>query len=135
MTQNKSEMDVYPVVISKDEFELVQELLKSRRPNAGRARKPKNGDTIIKSNLFSGIVRCYCGQAMFHNIVRSKREPAKGEPFIEEYRYLRCLHEREKLCTNKPFQYEVVERFVVEHIKGLDFSTIIKVKETIKKLI
>lgn len=129
MTQNKSEMDVYPVVISKDEFELVQELLKSRRPNAGRARKPKNGDAIIKSNLFSGIVRCYCGQAMFHNIVRSKREPAKGEPFIEEYRYLRCLHEREKLCKNKPFQYEVVERFVVEHIKGLDFSTIIQVKE------
>lgn len=130
VVQKKYEVDVYPVVISKEEFELVQELLRSRRPGAGkgRIRTNENGERH-KSNLFSGIVRCCCGQAMFHNIVRSYRKPAKSEPFTEEYRYLRCLVERDKLCDNKPLNYDVVERVVIEHIKGLDFSHIAHAQE------
>ncbi len=130
VTQKKYEVDVYPVVISKEEFELVQEMLRSRRPGAGkgRTRTNENGERH-KSNLFSGIVRCCRGQAMFHNIVRSYRKPAKSEPFTEEYRYLRCLVERDKLCDNKPLNYDVVERFVIEHIKGLDFSHIAHAQE------
>lgn len=118
------ESEVYPVVIEKTEFELVQALLKSRRPEAGKGRTRTKDGVPHKSNLFSGIVRCVCGQAMFHNIVRSYREPAKGEPFTEEYRYLRCLIERDKLCDNKPLSYDVVEKFIVEHIRGLDLSYI-----------
>lgn len=132
VTQKKYDMDVYPVVINEEEFELVQELLKSRRPNAGRITVKKEGqeEVLIKSNLFSGIARCTeCGGSMYHNVVRAKRTPKKGDPKIEEYRYIRCLNERDGLCENKAMTYETVERFVVEHLLGLDLNTVIKEQE------
>ena len=129
VAQKKYNMDVYPVVINEDEFEAVQELLKSRRPNAGRITVKKNGidDTLIKNNLFSGIARCMdCDGPMYHNVVISKRTPKKSAPRIDEYRYIRCMAERDGLCDNKAMNYETVERFVVEHLIGLDISTVIK---------
>lgn len=132
VTQKKYDMDVYPVVINEEEFELVQELLKSRRPNAGRVTVKKDGqeEVLIKSNLFSGIARCTeCGGPMYHNVVRAKRTPKKSDPKIEEYRYIRCLNERDGLCENKAMTYETVERFVVEHLLGMDLSTVIKEHE------
>lgn len=132
VTQKKYDMDVYPVVINEEEFELVQELLKSRRPNAGRVTVKKDGqeEVLIKSNLFSGIARCTeCGGPMYHNVVRAKRTPKKGDPKIEEYRYIRCLNERDGLCENKAMTYETVERFVVEHLLGMDLSTVMKEQE------
>lgn len=132
VTQKKYNMDVYPVVINEEEFELVQELLKSRRPNAGRVNVKKDGqeEVLIKSNLFSGIARCTeCGGPMYHNVVRAKRTPKKGDPKIEEYRYIRCLNERDGLCENKAMTYETVERFVVEHLLGMDLSTVMKEQE------
>ncbi|HCL9697048.1 TPA: recombinase family protein, partial [Escherichia coli] len=132
VTQKKYDMDVYPVVINEEEFELVQELLKSRRPNAGRVTVKKDGqeEVLIKSNLFSGIARCTeCGGPMYHNVVRAKRTPKKGDPKIEEYRYIRCLNERDGLCENKAMTYETVERFVVEHLLGMDLITVMKEQE------
>ena len=132
ITQKKYDKDVYPVVINEDEFELVQELLKSRRPNAGRITVKKDGqeEVFIKSNLFSGIARCTeCGGPMYHNVVRAKRTPKKSDPKIEEYRYIRCLNERDGLCENKAMAYETVERFVVEHLLGMDLNTVIKEQE------
>ncbi|HCR1989168.1 TPA: recombinase family protein [Enterobacter hormaechei subsp. steigerwaltii] len=132
VTQKKYDMDVYPVVINEEEFGLVQELLKSRRSNAGRITVKKDGqeEVLIKSNLFSGIARCTeCGGSMYHNVVRAKRTPKKGDPKIEEYRYIRCLNERDGLCENKAMTYETVERFVVEHLLGMDLNTVIKEQE------
>lgn len=132
VTQKKYDMDVYPVVINEEEFGLVQELLKSRRSNAGRVTVKKDGqeEVLIKSNLFSGIARCTeCGGPMYHNVVRAKRTPKKGDPKIEEYRYIRCLNERDGLCENKAMTYETVERFVVEHLLGMDLNTVIKEQE------
>lgn len=128
--QKKYEMEVYPIAISKDEFELVQNILKSRRPNAGRITKSASKDELKKSNIFNSVCRCArCGEAMYHSIVLAKREPKKSEPKIEEYRYIRCLGERDNLCENKALRYEVVEQFVIEHIKGLDFTKILKPNE------
>ncbi|MEL7695771.1 MULTISPECIES: zinc ribbon domain-containing protein [Pantoea] len=80
--------------------------------------------------MFSGIFRCGdCGQGMFHNVVKTKRNPKKGEPRIEEYRYIRCIVERDDLCHNKAMDYTIVERFIVGRIKNLDFSEIIKINE------
>ncbi|HED2752181.1 recombinase family protein [Klebsiella michiganensis] len=131
-TQNFYDMDVYPVVIDEKEFELVQELLKSRRPNAGRATTKKDGDQeiVVKHNMFSGIFRCGdCGQGMFHNVVKTKRNPKKSESRIEEYRYIRCIVERDDLCHNKAMDYTIIEKFLIGRIKNLDFSEIIKVNE------
>ncbi len=132
VTQKKYDMDVYPIVISEEEFETVQELLKSRRPDAGRVtvKKTNGEEVLIKSNIFSGIARCNkCGGSMYHNVVRAKRTPKNGDPKVEEYRYIRCLNERDGLCDNKAMTYETVERFVVEHIIGMDLSTVMQEQE------
>lgn len=129
VTQKKYSKDVYPIVIDEEEFELVQELLKSRRPSSGRVtvKKTEKEEVLIKSNLFSGIARCMnCGGVMYHNSVRAKRTPKKGDPKTEEYRYIRCLAERDGLCNNKSMTYETVERFIVEHLIGIDISTVMK---------
>lgn len=154
--QKRYEMDVYPIAISKEEFDLVQELLKSRRPGAkvtgGKALKKfydpntnkpyldrdgnvielevDTGKEIIQSNIFNGICRCArCGEAMYHNVVVAKRDSKKKGKFNEEYRYIRCIAERDGLCDNKALKYEVVEQFVIEHIKNLDFTQILKPNE------
>lgn len=132
LTKNLYDKDVYPIVIDEAEFELVQMLLISRRPNAGRITTKKNGsqEIEVKHNIFSGIFRCGdCGQGMFHNIIKSKRNPKKSEPRIEEYRYIRCIAERDDLCNNKAMDYNIVERFILGRIKKLDFSEIIKINE------
>lgn len=125
--QKRYEMDVYPIVISKEEFNLVQQLLRSRRASTGRISTSKDTDELKKSNIFNSICRCgKCGEAMYHNVVKSHRNSKKNGKFTEEYRYIRCLGERDNLCDNKALRYEVVEQFVLEHLKGMDFSRILK---------
>ncbi|WPO94229.1 recombinase family protein [Buttiauxella sp. HR94] len=152
--QKKYEMEVYPPVIDKDKFDLVQKLLDERKPVAGRtnggiitkriklAKKEfledetgkqiyvnvDSGKELSKSNIFSGLFRCArCGEAMYHNVIVTTRKPKKSTSSVkDEYRYIRCVAERDKLCTNKALRYEIVEKFVVEHVKQLDFSKVIK---------
>ncbi|HCN9711674.1 recombinase family protein [Escherichia coli] len=125
--QKRYEMDVYPIVISKEEFNLVQQLLRSRRANTGRISTNKDTDELKKSNIFNSICRCgKCGEAMYHNVVKSHRNSKKNGKFTEEYRYIRCLGERDNLCDNKALRYEVVKQFVLKYLKGMDFSRILK---------
>ncbi|HDE0958673.1 TPA: zinc ribbon domain-containing protein, partial [Klebsiella pneumoniae] len=130
-------MNVYPPVIGEDEFNLVQQLLSSRRSGKAtggkRITKKRNDDgsvvtdvngyptydfidggKITKSNIFNAVCRCAkCGSPMYHNIVVSKRTPAKAtSPVVQEYRYIRCLNERDGLCDNKSLRYDVIERFI-----------------------
>ena len=122
--QKRYEMNVYPIVISLEEFNIVQHLLRSRR---GRVTTNKDTDELKKSNIFNSICRCgNCGEAMYHNVVKSHRNSKKNGKFTEEYRYIRCLGERDNLCDNKALRYEVVEQFVLEYLKGMDFSRILK---------
>lgn len=149
--QKRYEMNVYPPVISEDEFNLVQQILTSRRPGKatggksikkirnedGTVVKDENGypiyetsdnGEITKSNIFNAVCRCArCGSPMYHNVVTVKRKPVKdSSPFEQEYRYIRCLNERDGLCDNKSLRYEVIEQFIMEHVKELDFDTIIQ---------
>jgi len=128
--QKTYEMDVYPIAISKEEFDLVQQLLKTRRPNSGRISTSKDTEEFKKGNIFNSVCRCAkCGEAMYHNVVLAKRDSKKNGVFTEEYRYIRCIGERDGLCDNKALRYEVVEQFVIEHIKGMDFTQILKPNE------
>ncbi|WP_312283204.1 recombinase family protein [Pseudescherichia sp.] len=152
--QKRYEMEVYPPVINKEQFELVQKLLKERRPGSGRTNggiitkrvkdedgnfltnenkkqiyiNVDSGKDLIKSNIFSGLCRCaLCGEPMYHNVIVSTRTPKKSTSSIkDEYRYIRCLGERDNLCTNKALRYETVEQYVIEHVKRLDFAKIVE---------
>ncbi|MCS1286911.1 hypothetical protein NX007_21020, partial [Escherichia coli] len=66
---------------------------------------------------------------MYHNVVLANRDSKKRGKFKEEYGYIRCIGERDGLCDNKALRYEVVEQFVIEHIKGMDFTKILKPNE------
>lgn len=124
------EVDIYPQAITTEEFNLVQQLLKTRRPNNGRISTSKDSDELKKSNIFNSVCRCArCGEAMYHNVVLANRDSKKNGKFTEEYRYIRCIGERDGFCDNKALRYEVVEQFVIEHIKGMDFTQILKPNE------
>ncbi len=86
---------------------------------------------MTKSNIFNSVCRCgRCGESMYHNVVERERfAKRKGEMVKSEYRYIRCIGERDNLCTNKAFRYDAVEHFVIEHIKNLDFSKVIQASE------
>ncbi|HII1982328.1 recombinase family protein [Escherichia coli] len=128
--RNTYEMDLYPIAISKEEYTLVQQLLKMRRINNGRITNIKDTGELKKSNIFNRVFRCAkCGEAMYHNVVLANRDSKKRGKFKEEYRYIRCIGERDGLCDNKALRYEVVEQFVIEHIKGMDFTKILKPNE------
>ncbi|MCS1289320.1 recombinase family protein [Escherichia coli] len=128
--RNTYEMDLYPIAISKEEYALVQQLLKMRRTNNGRITNIKDTGELKKSNIFNRVFRCAkCGEAMYHNVVLANRDSKKRGKFKEEYRYIRCIGERDGLCDNKALRYEVVEQFVIEHIKGMDFTKILKPNE------
>ena len=128
--QKTYEMDVYPIAIPKEEFDLVQQLMRTRRPNNGRITTSKETEELKKSNIFNSVCRCArCGEAMYHNVVLANRDSKKNGKFTEEYRYIRCIGERDGLCDNKALRYEVVEQFVIEHIKGMDFTQILKPNE------
>lgn len=142
--QKNYEKEVYPIVISNEEFELVGKLLASRKPGAGKSVGRVSGGTVLKnvegvdivieqspmtkSNIFNSV--CRCGEPMYHNVVERERfAKRKGEMVKSEYRYIRCIGERDNLCTNKAFSYDAVEHFVIEHIKNLDFSRVIQAIE------
>jgi len=132
--QKKYERNVYPEVISMEEFELVQKMLESRNPKnnqktIGRvSQKNDDGAPLIKSNIFTSVFRCgRCHEGMYHNVVTRERYAKRvGETVTSEYRYIRCIAERDKLCDNKSLRYEVLEQFIIEHIKNLNFTQIIK---------
>ncbi|MDU5442495.1 MAG: recombinase family protein [Finegoldia magna] len=145
--QKNYEKEVYPVVISNEEFELVGKLLASRKPGSGKSVGRVSGGSVLKniegvdvvieqspmtkSNIFNSVCRCgRCGEPMYHNVVERERfAKRKGEMVKSEYRYIRCIGERDNLCTNKAFRYDAVEHFVIEHIKNLDFSKVIQASE------
>ncbi|EAP4652826.1 recombinase family protein [Salmonella enterica] len=123
---------IYPQIISIDDFELIQKLLESNRKvdtktgkgqtTGGTVTQNEDGE-LVKQFILSSLCRCYkCGGAMFNNIVRSKRKNGK----VDTYSYLRCLNERDAHCDVKALNYPVIERAIIEHVKGLNFDTMFK---------
>lgn len=128
---------IYPQIISVDDFEIIQSLLSSNRkvdPDTGKGIKGNTTTTVnddgecIKQFILSSMCRCgECGGAMYNNIVKSKRTTGK----VDTYSYIRCINEREgekingtnKTCTTKAMNYPVIEKAIINHVKGLDFNS------------
>lgn len=107
---NNNAIRIYPIVVNDEVFERVQILMDKNM----LGRKPKS-TTSKQRNLFNGITKCmYCGSPM---IVQAM---SKGG------QYLRCYRERSKddKCESKLIRYAETERFLLNHIKGLNLSLI-----------
>ncbi|MDX6042820.1 recombinase family protein [Scandinavium lactucae] len=102
------EIKIYPEIISKELFDLVQ-----RRIDANAVAKTIRNSTKQVS-LFNGIARCgICN------------EPLIGH-FTNKGNYLRCLGKRSKLgsCNSSLIRYDNCQRAIIEHVKSIDFSMI-----------
>ncbi|MFI2992904.1 recombinase family protein [Klebsiella aerogenes] len=118
---------VYEQIITIDDFEIIQKLLSSNRKvkdSVGNSHTTSNGDgEYVKNSIFSTICRCgKCGGAMYNNIVNARRSNGK----IDTYNYLRCINENSGICDTKSMNYSVLEKGIIQHIKGLNFDTLVK---------
>ena len=107
---NINAIRIYPIVIEDELFSKVQILMDKNV----QGRKPKS-TTSKQRNLFNGISKCmYCGSPM---IVQAM---SKGG------QYLRCYRERSKngVCESKLIRYVETERFLLNHIQGLNLDLI-----------
>ncbi|WP_432340566.1 recombinase family protein [Yersinia enterocolitica] len=101
----------YPAIVSNEKFEKVNALIKSVGAHITKHRVDKGR----VSNLFSGFFLCAeCG-----GVININRHSTIVKYFTCSNNY------RRKLCTAKKGNYLSVERAVLEHIKGLDLSSLL----------
>lgn len=100
-----------PAIISKDDFQKVQEILKMR--------KAKPGSNTAKENyLLSGIIKCgCCGKAFCGN-----RRKAKNKPMYVSYRCAHRAKTSSKVCDNKEIRKEYVEEYVLSELERKIFN-------------
>lgn len=108
----------FPAAIDKDLFLRVQAM----RNNPGRPGR--KGESF--ANLFTGLCHCaHCGGPMTIKFSR-----VKG---YENGRYLVCSnYVRGHRCTdgNRHFRYEPLEAAILDHVRELDFATVLQRQST-----
>ena len=102
----------YPVIISKDIFNLVQ----SRNGTGSNRTRGRKGDKF--TNLFTGLVKCgTCGGTVG---LKNKGKPPKG------FKYLRCENSIQNHNCNAPaWRYEGFEEPFIDFVKEIKFSILI----------
>lgn len=99
-----------PQIISKDDFEAVQEKMKERRHKAGQYNAKAN--YLLSGKIFCGE----CGSPYTGN----KRKARADHP---EYISYRCSkHNGKKKCSNKEIRKELVEDIVLNKISDIIFD-------------
>ncbi|MBD1404687.1 recombinase family protein [Leclercia adecarboxylata] len=107
---NLNAIRIYPIVIGDELFSKVESLMDKNI----QARKPRS-TTTKQRNLFNGISRCLvCGS------------PMNVQSMSNGSQYFRCYRQRTKdeHCDSKLVRYSDSERFLLNHIKGLDLNVI-----------
>ncbi|QFH49347.1 recombinase family protein [Leclercia adecarboxylata] len=107
---NLNAIRIYPIVIGDELFSKVESLMDKNI----QARKPRS-TTTKQRNLFNGISRCLvCGS------------PMNVQSMSNGSQYFRCYRQRTKdeHCDSKLVRYGDSERFLLNHIKGLDLNII-----------
>jgi len=107
---NLNAIRIYPIVIGDELFSKVESLMDKNI----QARKPRS-TTTKQRNLFNGISRCFvCGS------------PMNVQSMSNGSQYFRCYRQRTKdeHCDSKLVRYKDSERFLLNHIRGLDLNVI-----------
>ncbi len=107
---NLNAIRIYPIVIGDELFSKVESIMDKNI----QARKPRS-TTTKQRNLFNGISRCLvCGS------------PMNVQSMSNGSQYFRCYRQRTKdeHCDSKLLRYSDSERFLLNHIKGLDLNVI-----------
>lgn len=100
-----------PAIISKEDFQKVQEMLKMRRAKPGSNKAKEN-------YLLTGLIKCGCCGKSY----QGNRRTAKGKPLYVSYR---CSHRQKtssKVCDNKEIRKEYVEEYVLSELERKIFN-------------
>ncbi|MCK8828407.1 recombinase family protein [Natroniella acetigena] len=96
----------HPAIISREDFELVQELLQKR--------KKKRSSKKYGTYLLQGVARCYeCGGKMHRNFSNQKLANGKRKRYV----YLRCTtYSKDRTCYVNHHRMEDIEDAVIQAI-------------------
>ncbi|WP_075497069.1 recombinase family protein [Moritella viscosa] len=134
--------DYYPVIVSKEDFDLVQSIRGKRTKNqhsSGYTIKSASKKGVIK-HLFSGLYECItCGGSLQYN--EGERAKLKSNPNWESLYRLRCISAQLKSYGRCADSYTLkareVERMLWNRMDNLmlyDAADEINTQQTIKKL-
>lgn len=117
MTNSKTKVVTegrYPPVITKEEFDRVQAIKRSRNTSGSKQKK------IL--NVLSGLTSCaICGYSYTHMNASSKKL-ADGKR--TKKRILRCNHRASKGdCNNKQVSYDEILRVVLRNVKDFEYKS------------
>ncbi|NAS19407.1 recombinase family protein [Clostridium butyricum] len=100
-----------PAIVSKEDFEKVQEILK--------LRKKKPGSNKAKENyLLTGLIRCGCCNKPY----QGNRRHAKNKPMYVSYRCSFRKKTSSKVCDNKEIRKEYIEEYVLSELERKIFN-------------
>lgn len=100
-----------PAIVSKEDFEKVQEILKMRRKKPGTNKAKEN-------YLLTGLIRCGCCQKPY----QGNRRHAKNKPMYVSYRCSFRQKTSSKVCDNKEIRKEYIEEYVLSELERKIFN-------------
>lgn len=109
------------VIISKNEFNEVQELIK-KNTRSSYSRRP----TIRGSRLLTGLIECECGKRFTSQTNRSVRKKADGTESLYERTIYRCSSYRTPKigqCDKLPIKADDLDKAVVDDVKNFMLKT------------
>lgn len=119
--------DFYPLAIDTEKFHLANNMLTNVAEAIRGRTRITYGDTSILRNLFNGVIKCgVCGgdTSVLQN-TRVKVVDGK-KTYIPYKTFLRCRNKYElRKCKQGDLRYEVIERAILQHLMGLDISSLL----------
>lgn len=100
-----------PAIVSKEDFEKVQEILKMRRKKPGTNKAKEN-------YLLTGLIRCGCCQKPY----QGNRRHAKNKPMYVSYRCSFRQKTSSKVCDNKEIRKEYIEEYILSELERKIFN-------------
>ncbi|MGN9481195.1 recombinase family protein [Klebsiella aerogenes] len=119
--------DFYPVTIDTDKFHIANNMLTSVAKNIRGRTRMTYGDISILRNLFNGVIKCGVCSGETSVVQNTRRKITNGVVTYVPYKtFLRCRNRYElKTCTQGDIRYEVIERAILNHLMGLDITTLL----------
>ncbi|HDR2793871.1 TPA: recombinase family protein [Enterobacter asburiae] len=118
----------YPEAVAVEKYHIANNMLTNVAENIRGRTRVTYGDTTTLKNLFNTVIKCgVCGGDT--SVVQNTR--AKVVDGVKKYfpykTFLRCRNKYElRTCKQGDIRYELIERAILEHMKGLDISSLLE---------
>jgi DNA invertase Pin-like site-specific DNA recombinase len=118
----------YPVAVALEKYHLANNMLTNVAENIRGRTRVTYGDTTTLKNLFNTVIKCgVCGGDT--SVVQNTRVKVVDgiKKYIPYKTFLRCRNKYElRTCKQGDIRYELIERAILEQIKGLDIASLLE---------